>query len=201
MFWRALNPTSQLRNLPVARKRRLGQGELRFTFVHGDVEVEDPALDISARFFVSPKEYGFVVREFEGRKTAWARDFDNGTMLVTNPEGDSHVLSPKVPARIFFIDAGGYALQDTGLVPSAQYRGAEMATVRMTITATYDLQGAEPEAARIALFELLDAALVSALRGSSAPVRLLDHTFESSGLIVEDPQTSSNTDFSKLLDL
>ena len=71
----------------------------------------------------------------------------------------------------------------------------------MTITATYDLQGAEPEAARSALIALIDDTLVDAMRFSEEKVRLLDHTFESSSLLVEDRQTSSDTNFSKLLDL
>ena len=201
MAWRALNPQPQSHGLPTAHKRRLAQGKVRYTFVHDDLEIDDPALDVSARFFVSPRDYGFAVRELEGGCTAWARDFDNGAMLVTNADGDSHILSPKLAARIVFVDWAGRILQDTGLVEAAHYRGAELATVRLTLTATYDLRGDMPESARAALIGLLDDALVGAMRDAGASVQLLDHSFESSSLIVEDPQTSSDTNFSKLLDL
>jgi hypothetical protein len=200
MAWRALNPHPKAQGLPTAHKRRLAHGQVRYTFVHDDLEIDDPALDVSARFFESPKNYGFAVRELEGGCTAWARDFDNGTMLVMNPAGDSHVLSPKVASRIVFADWAGRTLQDTGLVDAAQQRGAELVTVRLTLTASYELQGHEPEAARAALIQSLDSALDKAKRESGGAVQLLDHSFESSSLIVEDPQTSSDTNFSKLLD-
>ena len=58
------------------------------------------------------------------------------------------------------------------------------------------------DSARIpALIALIDDTLVDAMRFSEEKVRLLDHTFESSSLLVEDRQTSSDTNFSKLLDL
>lgn len=201
MAWRALNSHPKPQGLPAAHKRRLAQGQVRYTFVHDDLEIDDPALDVSARYFVSPKDYGFTVRELEGGRTAWARDFDNGTMLVMNADGDSHVLSPKVASRVVFADWEGRALQDTRLVDAAQHHGAELATVRLTLTASYALQGQRPEAARAALIQLLDSALESAMRDAGEAVQLLDHSFESSSLIVEDPQTSSDTNFSKLLDL
>lgn len=201
MAWRALNPHPKPQGLPTASKRRLSQGQMRYTFVHDDLEIDDPALDVSARYFVSPRDYGFTARELEGARTAWARDFDNGMMLVMNAEGDSHVLSPKLASRIVFVDWAGRTLQDTGLVEAAQHRGAQLATVRLTLTASYELRDQEPEAARAALIGLLDGALVQAMRDSGASVQLLDHSFESSSLVVEDPQTSSDTNFSKLLDL
>ena len=201
MAWRALNPIPKPMGLPTASKRRLAQGQLRYTFVFDDLEIDDPALDVSARHFVSPRAYGFAVREFEGGRTAWARDFDNGTMLVMNADGDSHVLSPKINARIVFTDWASRTLQDTGLVEAAQHRGAELATVRLTLTASYELLGHEPEAARAAIIGLLNDALEGAMQEESSSVQLLDHSFESSSLIVEDPQTSSDTNFSKLLDL
>ncbi len=201
MSWRALNPHPKPQGLPIAQKRRLTHGQVRYTFVHDDLEIDDPALDVSARHFVSPKDYGFTTREMEGGRTAWARDFDNGTMLVMNADGDSHVLSPKAASRVVFTDWAGRTLQDTGLLDAAQHRGADLATVRLTLTASYELQGHAPDAARAALVNLLDSALVSAMRDSGGEVQLLDHGFESSSLIVEDPQTSTDTNFSKLLDL
>ena len=69
--------------------------------------MDDPAVDATGRFFVSPREYGFTIRGFKGGKTAWARDFANGVMLVVNAEGTSHVLSPKVPARVLFVADDG----------------------------------------------------------------------------------------------
>ena len=200
MAWRALNPHPKPPGLPTANKRRLAHGQVRYTFVHDDLEIDDPALDVSARYFVSPKDYGFRARELEGGRTAWARDFDNGTMLVVNAEGDSHVLSPKAASRIVFVDWSGRTLQDTGLIEAAKHRGAELATVRLTLTATYDLQDSAPHAARAALIGFLDGALANAMRDTGAPAQLLDYSFESSSLIVEDPQTASDTNFSKLLD-
>ncbi|OYU45000.1 MAG: hypothetical protein CFE44_09845 [Burkholderiales bacterium PBB4] len=201
MFWQAVNPPPKPEGLPAAIKRRMGMGQMRYTFVHDHLEIDDLSQDVSTRYFKSPRDYGFTVREYDGARTAWARDFENGTMLVTNVAGDSHVLSPKLPARIIFLDPTGYPLQDTGALQSADQRDAEVVKVRMTITATYDLQGAEPEAARSALIALLDETLVDAMRFSEEKVRLLDHAFESSSLLIEDHKTSSDTDFSKLLDL
>ena len=201
MFWQAVNPPPKPDGLPSASKRRMGLGQLRYTFVHDHLEIDDPSQDASTRYFKSPREYGFSVREYDSGRSAWARDFENGTMLVTNASGDFHVLSPKLPARIIFLDPLGYPLQDTGLLQSADHRDAEVVTVRMTITATFDLRGAEPEAARSALIALLDDTLVDAMRFSEEKVKLLDHTFESSSLLTEDRQTSSDTNFSKLLDL
>lgn len=201
MFWHAINPPPKIEGLPTATKRRMGVGQMRYTFVHDHLEIDDPSQDVSTRYFKSPREYGFTVREYNGDRTAWARDFDNGTMLVTNVAGDSHVLSPKLPARIIFLDSTGYPLQDTGALQSADQRDAEVVKVRMTITATYDLRGAEPEAARSALIALLDETLAETMRFSEEKVQLLDHAFESSSLQVEDSKTSSDTDFSKLLDL
>ncbi len=201
MVWRALNPLPHAHGLPSAHKRRMAQGQVRYTFVHQDLEVDDPAMDLFARHFVSPREYGFAVREFEDGRSAWARDFDNGSMLVMNPDGDSHVLSPKMPARVVFVDPAGRVLQDTGLVQAAQSRGADLATVRLTLTATYDLQNSDPEEARAALIGMLDNAFVTSLRQPEDSVVLLDYSFESSGLIVEESHGSSDTNFSKLLDL
>ncbi len=200
MAWRALNPHPKPQGLPPATRRRLADGQMRFTWVHRDVEIDDPALDMAAHYFASPQEYGFVVRELQNGHTAWARDFDNGTMLVMNAAGDSHVLSPKARSRIVFVDWDGFTLQDTGLIEAAQHRGAELATVRLTLTATYDLRGDAPEAARAALIGLLANALASGVSDGGTLIQLLDHSFESSSLMVEDPQTSSDTNFSKLLD-
>ena len=201
MAWRALNAVSRPTGLPSARQRRADHGQVRFSFVHQDLEIDDPALDLYARQYVSPQAYGFAVRQFEGGRTAWARDFDNGSMLVLNPEGDSHVLSPKRASRIVFVDWDGQVLQDTGTEPVDKTRSAESATVRLTLTATYDLQSTDPQAARAALIGLLDSALAAGQYQSNDGPTLMDYSFESSSLIVDESRGATTTDFSKLLDL
>ena len=201
MAWRSLHSVSRSAGLPRAHQRRDAHGLARFSFVHQDLEIDDPALDLYARHFVSPQEYGFTVRQFEGGRTAWARDFDNGTMLVLNPEGGSHVLSPKLASRVVFVDWDGHVLQDTGLEHSDKTRNAETATVRLTLTASYDLQSNDAQAARAALIGLLDSALaVGQYQSNGGPV-LTDYSFESSSLIVDESHGATATDFSKLLDL
>ncbi len=83
----------------------------------------------------------------------------------------------------------------------AQNQDEHLATVRVTISATYALHGSPAEHARAHLLALLDASLESSLRSATGPMRLLDHMIESSALVAEDPLVSGGTDFSKLLDL
>lgn len=201
MFWHALNAPPRPQGLPLAVKRRFADGQVRYVFIHNDLEIDDPALDMSAKHFVSPREYGFEVRAYDQGRTAWARDFGNGTLLVVNAEGSSHVLSPKLPSRLIFLDPHGYPLQDTGFVEPERAAASNLVTVRMTVAATYDVQHEGPEAARAALLALLDGTLADAARFLDEPVKLMDHSIESSSLTTVPASISSDTDFSKLLDI
>ncbi|MFZ2306649.1 MAG: hypothetical protein WAW73_08955 [Rhodoferax sp.] len=199
--WSELSSREKPQGLEEAVKRQISPGVTRYVFVHDDVEVDDPAVDATGRFFVSPREYGFTIRGFKGGKTAWARDFRNGTMLVVNTEGLSHVLSPKVPARVLFVADDGTVLQDTALVQRAPERIPDLTTVRLTVTATFDLHGESPEVARILLQRMVDRALLSGpLPGESEAV-VVDHMFESSSVVGSERRRSTDTDFSQLLDI
>lgn len=51
--WSELNSREKPRGLPDAIQRQMASGVSRYVFVHQDVEVDDPAIDASGRFFVS----------------------------------------------------------------------------------------------------------------------------------------------------
>jgi hypothetical protein len=199
--WSELTTREKPGNLPEAIKRQISPEMVRYVFVHDDVEVDDPAVDATGRFFVSPREYGFTIRGFKGGKTAWARDFSNGTMLVVNTEGLSHVLSPKVPARILFVNNDGAVLQDTGVAQRVAERIPDLATIRLTVNATFDLHGESPEMARTVLMRMIDRALLTGPRPGESEVTVIDHMFESSSVVGTDRRRSSDTDFSQLLDI
>ena len=62
-----------------------------------------------AACFVSPARIALHHARFQGGYCgSGVQDFANGTMLVVNTEGLSHVLSPKVPVRILFVAINGY---------------------------------------------------------------------------------------------
>ena len=199
--WSDLNARTRPHGLELAQQRQMGSGLMRYTFVHDELEIDDPTLDVTGRFFVSPREYGFAIRGFDGGRTAWARDFANGTMLVVNGDGESHVLSPKLPSRILFVDPEGAVLQDSGSELGHQHAAPELATVRLTLNVTFDLQGRSPEAARRHLVRLLDAALVRSGVPTKGQPYLLHHAYETSTVLTEETRASADTDFSKLLDI
>ena len=149
--WSALNARERPEGLPSATRRQIGPGIYRYSFVHDDMEIDDPSVDTSGRYFLSPREYGFSIRGFKDGKTAWARDFANGCMLVVNGDGVSHVLSPKLPSRILFVAPDGALLQDSGDARRPAPRVADLARVRLTINATVDLHGESPDVARTLL--------------------------------------------------
>jgi hypothetical protein len=175
--------------------------DVRYVFIHQDVEVDDPALDTTGRYFVSPREYGFTIRGFQGGKTAWARDFGNGTMLVVNTEGTSHALSPKVPARILFIADDGTLLQDSGAVHRVAARVPDLTAVRMTVNVTFDLNGESPEAARALLIRMLDRALHAGPRPGESEVTVVEHLFEATTVVGGDRHRGTDSSFSQLLDI
>lgn len=199
--WSELTSREKSQDLPGAIRRQMGPGVVRYVFVHDDLEIDDPAIDATGRFFVSPREYGFTIRGFKGGRTAWARDFANGTMLVVNTEATSHVLSPKVPARVLFLAEDGTVLQDTGIADIVPSRIPDLTTVRLTVNVTFDLHGESPEMARTLLIRLLDRALLTGPRPGESEATVVDHMFESSSLVGTDRRRSSDTDFSQLLDI
>lgn len=199
--WSELTSREKPQGLPEAIKRQISPDVVRYVFVHDEVEVDDPAVDATGRYFVSPREYGFTIRGFKGGKTAWARDFANGVMLVVNAEGTSHVLSPKVPARVLFVTDDGAVLQDTGVDQRVAERVPDLTTVRLTVNATFDLHGESPETARTVLMRLLDRALLAGPRPGESEATIVDHMFESSSVVGSGPRRNSDTDFSQLLDI
>lgn len=199
--WIDLNAHERAPGLPEATRRQVSPGLYRYSFVHEDIEVDDPAVDPSGRYFVSPREYGFTIRGFDGGKTAWARDFSNGTMLVVNTDGLSHVLSPKMPARVVFLAQNGMVLQDTGNVRQAPQRVPDLATVRLTVSVTFDMFGESPEMARTLLMRMLDRAILSGVPTGESAAVVVGHTFEAGAVSGGDRSHSSATDFSQLLDI
>lgn len=199
--WSELTSRDKPEDLPEAFQRQISPGVVRYVFIHEDLEVDDPAVDSTGRFFVSPREYGFSIRGFKGGKTAWARDFSNGTMLVVNTEGLSHVLSPKIPARIVFVGHDGSVLQDTGTVQRLAERIPDLITVRLTVNATFDLHGENPEVARTLLMRMVDRALLTGPREGESEATVVDHMFESSSVVGVERRRATDTDFSQLLDI
>ncbi len=199
--WSELTPRAKPVGLHTAIKRQVSPGVYRYTFVHDDMEIDDPSMDVTGRFFVSPREYGFAIRGFSEGRTAWVRDFDNGAMLVVNADWLSHVLSPKVPARILFIATNGSLLQDTGNLLRISQHTPELVTVRLIVNATFDLHGESPESARVLLRRMVDRAIVAGPSPDESDSTIVEHTFELGAVIANETSSSGNTDFSQLLDI
>ena len=200
-FWSEVSARKKVEGLPTAFKRLLPGGKYRYTFVHDEVEIDDPSVDVTGRFFVSPRDYGFTIRGFDGGRTAWAKDFDNGSMLVVNSEGLSHVLSPRVPARIVFVGPDGAPLQDTGQDAPEPDREPELINLRLMVSVTCDLHGESPAAARAMLKRVVDRALSEGPWSGDSRVTVTRHAVESNSQLMDDIRASTDTDFSKLLDL
>lgn len=198
--WSELTPRIKPAGLFAAVKRQVSPGVYRYAFEHDDMEIDNPAIEVKGHFFVSPREYGFAIRGFPEGKTAWARDFDNGTMLVVNADGLSHVLSPKVPARILFVATDGTLLQDTGNGLCMPQPKPELVTVRLIVNATFDLHGEAPESAPALLMSLLEHAMFTGLLPSESEATVIAHTFELGAVIANETSNSGDTDFSQLLD-
>lgn len=199
--WSELNSRAKPAGLPLATQRQIAPGSFRYTFVHDNVEVADPSVDATGQFFASPREYGFAIRGFKEGKTAWARDFGNGTMLVVNADGQSHVLSPKLPARILFVAPDGALLQDTGTDLGQPQRVPDLATVRLTLNVTFDLHGESPEMARSILMRMVDQAILRGPPVGQTEVTVVEHGFELSTVMSDENRHSTDTDFSQLLDI
>lgn len=179
-----------------------GAGRRVYGFEHEGVIVENPAMDPAKQSIVSPQYYGFEVKEFAGGRTAWTRDFSNGTMFVLNPSTKSHVLSGAEAVRVMFVSPGGELLQDSRLRLGASPRPPELATVRVTVNVVVDLLGATPEAAKNAVLRQVGRSLAAGLL-PSGEVEVLRHSFELSEVVsdAQGPADYANTNFSQLLDL
>lgn len=199
--WIDLTPRDREQGLPSAIEREVSPGQYRYVFEHEGEEVDDPSHDATGQLFVSPRKYGFSIRGFQGGKTAWARDFANGTMLLSSPDGQSHVLSPRFPARIVFLGLDGATLQDSGGERRVARAASEFVTVRLTVSATVDLNGESQELARVQVMRMLDVALAQRVLPAGSDIRLVDHTIEQATVQPDRRTPSSDTDFSQLLDL
>jgi len=200
-MWVELVERKRPAGLPAAERQEVAPGQYRFVFRQGDDEISDPSHNPGGALFVSPREYGFSIRGFQGGNTAWARDFANGTMLLTSADGQSHVLSPRFPARIVFLAVDGAVLQDSGGERRVSRASSEIVTVRMTVSATVDLNGVSADSARMQLAGMLDDALDQWATARQSTVTLIDHTVEQVSVNPDRRSQSSDTDFSQLLDL
>jgi hypothetical protein len=186
----------------VARHFIDGAGRRVYVFDHEGVTIDNPAMDPIQKTVISPEHYGFVAKEFAGGRTAWIREFSNGTMFVLNPATKSHVLFGAEAVRIMFVSPGGELLQDNRVLLGVRERTPELATVRVTVNVVVDLLGATPEAAKNAVLWQMGRSLAAGLL-ASGEVEVLSHSFELSE-VLSDKQGHSdyaNTNFSQLLDL
>lgn len=197
--WSELGPRERSPTLGSANQRNTAKGR-RYSFVQQDFEIEDPTIDTTGRYRVSPKDYGFSIRGFEGGRTAWARDFANGTMLVMNGDGLTHVLSQRVPARIVFIGLDSQVLQDTAMEVRQSDPDSEQVTVRLVISASVALNGETPEAARVQLTDLIQRAVLSGPLSAASAAVVTHCVFELSTVHATDTTGRADTDFSRLLD-
>lgn len=177
-----------------------GVGRRVYVFDHMGRSIDNPAMDPLQRELVSPQVYGFAVRQFAGGRTAWAKDFGNGTMLVLNPVTRSHLLDGADAVRIMFVSPSGELLQDNRVRLAETPRVPEFATVRVTVNVTVDLLGATPEAAKNAVLRQLGQALSTGVT-ATGDVEIVQHSFELSEVVAEPTaaQDYSNTNFSQLL--
>ena len=197
--WRSLGPRERPPALGLANQRKTAQGN-RFSFVQQDFEIDDPTFDTTGRIPVSPKNYGFSIRGYEGGRTAWARDFTNGTMLVMNGDGLSHVLSQRVPARIMFIGLDGQVLQDTARDGRSSDPDSEQVTVRLVVSALVALNGETPESARLQLTDLIERTVLGGPLSATSRALVTHCVFELSAVRASDTTGRLDTDFSQLLD-
>jgi hypothetical protein len=187
--------------LLTATRRETANGETRYVFRFQDQEIADPSHDATGALFVSPRDYGFSIRGFQGGKTAWAKDFENGVMLLSSPDGQSHVLSPRYPARILFVGNDGAVLQDSGSQRQVVRAASEVVTVRLTVSVEVDLNGESQDMVRARLASLLDAALSNRDIATEARLDIVDHVIDQVSVNPSLQRRSSDTDFSQLLDL
>ena len=177
-------------------------GRRVYGFDHEGVTIDNPAMDPVKKSPASPQRYGFVVKEFAGGRTAWARDFCNGTMFVLNPETNSHLLEGVDAVRVIFVSPEGELLQDTKVRLDTGARPPEVATVRVTVNVVVDLLGITPDAAKNAVLRQMGRSLAAGLL-PTGDIEVLSHSFELSEVVADthNHPDYANTNFSQLLDL
>lgn len=185
----------------IAKHHVNAAGRRVYSFVFQGATIENPALDPLQQRLDSPQRYGFEVRKFAGGRTAWARRFANGTMMVLNPATKLHDIRDAEVVRILFVSPDGDLLQDARVRVVERSQGQELAYVRLTVNVAIDLMGTTPEAAKTAVMRQVGRALESGVIGSGE-VEVLQHTFELSEVVRDTAgqQDYGNTNFSQLLD-
>ena len=83
----------------------------------------------------------------------------------------------------------------------APERVPELTTVRLTINATFDLRGENPDMARTLLQRMVDRALLSGPMPGESQAVVVDHMFEFSSVVGHERRRPTDTDFSQLLDI
>jgi hypothetical protein len=94
-----------------------------------------------------------------------------------------------------------YQLDTTGSDRRQSSRSGELATVRLTVSVTFNLNGELPNVARGTLIRMVDRAIVSNLLPGEGDVRVVEREFERAEVTVSPSSGFPGTDFSQLLDL
>ena len=76
-IWSELTSRDKPEGLPEAIHRQISPDMARYVFIHDDLEVDDPAVDSTGRFFVSPREYGFTIRGYKDILQEIAKEISN----------------------------------------------------------------------------------------------------------------------------
>ena len=74
------------------------------------------------------------------------------------------------------------------------------ATVRLTVSVDFDLQGESPELAADLLQRMVEHALQAHTRSAQGSVQVLTHVVESCAVVASHSDAGSDTNFSQLLD-
>lgn len=77
----------------------------------------------------------------------------------------------------------------------------DLTTVRLTVNATFDVHGENPEVARTLLMRMVDRALLTGPRIGESEATIVDHMFESCSVMGVKRHRFADTDFSQLLDI
>jgi hypothetical protein len=80
-------------------------------------------------------------------------------------------------------------------------RSGELATVRLTVNVTFNLNGELPHVARDTLIRMVDRAIVAKPLPGEGDVTVVEHEFERAEVTVSPSSGFPGTDFSQLLDL
>jgi len=96
-------------------------------------------------------------------------------------------------------DAAPFDPLGQGRKPSARHN--DLATVRLTVSVTFNLNGELPGVARDALIRMVDRAIVAKPLPGEGDVTVVEHEFEHAEVVLSSSSGFSGTDFSQLLDL